>query len=537
MAKLKNRILFFSAAVLPVVPMLYLFNQNAKYLSFAQVFIAILVLAALSSAAFAAFKAVFHSDLTAFFACLVMNIVLFSYNSLYYNYFYTSKYAHAGLLLIPLIPFIMAYFYNKLTKGKRAEHLPKIIAVIVSIMLVINIFNTAANVFDSNNIKAAHQYKLDFMTDDTLPASNVYWILCDGMLGFDAMKKYFNEPQDEVKEYLHERGFAINSGAMLESGHSTRIAIPALMCPAYTDKYLSGIITDHQKAMELNYSSDSEMFHARYYNETINAFRARGYATVSMSLDEDVFFPTTDYFYYVAAHYTPDKEYADLPYYVKSTTGDSSYLESRFFAMHLGDVLLGGIPDIVYDFLNKNNVARHQLTADMNAMKDLLPPDVNAQKYEVLISSIYDSLYSEEIRQPKFTLLHAFMAHYPLCFDENGAFVKNINSINAYPGHHKFAVKNLMIMIDLILSADPDAVIVLQADHGLHGQTQQSIAKAFGGDPDAALDIWNNVFSAIRVPEKFKNGSERFALETPLNMSRYLVNSFVGQNYEYATAD
>ncbi len=536
MVKVKKWILFYSASVLPVVPMLYLFNQNAKYLSFAQVFIAILLLVALTSAAFAAFKAVFRSEMTAFFACLIMNIVLFSYNSMYYNYLYTSRYAHAGLLLIPLLSFILAYIFNRLTKGRTPEHLPKVIAFIVSIMLVINIFSAVTNVFDSNRITAARDYKLDFITDDTLPAPNVYWILCDGLLGFDAMAKYFNEPQVEVKKNLFERGFAINSGAMLESGHSTRIAIPALMCPAYTDKYLGSIITDHQKAMQLNYSSDAEMFYARYYNETINAFDARGYTTVSMSLDEDVFFPTTDYFYYVAAHYTTDKEYADLPYYVKTTKEDSAYLESRFFAMHLGDVLLGGIPDIVYNFFNKSKVERHQLTADRNAMKDLLPPDVNAQKYEVLISSIYDSLYSKEINQPRFTLLHAFMAHYPLCFDENGNFVNNINNMNAYPGHHAFALKNLLIMIDLILGADPDAVIVLQADHGLHGQTQENIVKAFG-NPDAALDIWNNVFSAIRVPGKFKNGSEYVALDTPLNMSRYLINSFVGQNYEYATAD
>lgn len=43
--------------------------------------------------------------------------------------------------------------------------------------------------------------------------------------------------------------------------------------------------------------------------------------------------------------------------------------------------------------------------------------------------------------------------------------------------------------------------------------------------------------SAIRVPEKYQTGEEHYAMENPLNISRYLVNSFVGRNYEYLPAN
>lgn len=316
MAKPENWILFYSTMILPVIPLLYLFNKNAKYLSFTQVLIIVLVLVAVTSAIFAALKSVFRSELTAFFACLVMNIVLFSYNSLYYNFFYTSKYAHAGLLLIPLLSYIAAYVFSKLMKGKSPEQLPKIIAVIVSVMLVINIFNTTANVFNSNKIAADRDNKLDFIVDKTLPAPNVYWILCDGMLGFDAMEKYFNEPQGELRKDLSNRGFAINTGAMLESGHFTKTAIPALMSPAYCDKYMKPILESHEKAMAIRESVNPELFNACYYNETINAFDTKGYTTISISVDEDYFFPTTDYFYCIATPFMSQSKSEDMPYYI-----------------------------------------------------------------------------------------------------------------------------------------------------------------------------------------------------------------------------
>ena len=39
--------------------------------------------------------------------------------------------------------------------------------------------------------------------------------------------------------------------------------------------------------------------------------------------------------------------------------------------------------------------------------------------------------------------------------------------------------------------------------------------------------------SAIYIPDKFKNGDEEY-LNNPLNISRYLVNNYVGNNnYDY----
>ena len=535
MDKKKTLLMLANALLLPVTLMLFIYNQNARYISLAQTAIATLFLVAFTAGVFVLLRKMYHSDYTAFSGCLVAVVLIFLYNNIYYKYLFVSQNAHAALLAIPAVVYIVTYLANKLFKKKKLEDLPAFVAIVLCVVLVINLFNFGKTVVNSKADLSEYEYKTSFITDAGLPEPNVYWILTDGLLGFDAMEKYFGDRQDAAAARLESMGFAINKGAMFESGHSTRIAIPQLMCPDYCDKYLKDVLADHDAAMNLNNSSDAEMFNARYNNETINAFTAKGYTTISMSVDEDIFFPVTDYFYYIATHYTSDNDYAELPYYVKtSATQDASYLESRFYAMHLGDVFLGGIPDIIFDLLNKKNIARYQLTADPDKVKDIVPTTLNADKYSVLINSIYDSLNLKEINGPKFSVIHTFMSHFPICFDEDGNMVKNVNNIMSYPGHHAFAVKTLINIVDMIITADPDAVIVLQSDHGLHGQSEENISKAFS-DPDAALDIWNNVFSAIRVPEKYKNGSEHYAASNPLNLSRYLVNSYVGKNYTYIT--
>lgn len=215
---------------------------------------------------------------------------------------------------------------------------------------------------------------------------------------------------------------------------------------------------------------------------------------------------------------------------------NSSYFKSKFYTKHLSSLFLGNILYMIFEYFNENTVNKYQVPGNPLNIDEILPGSVYAKRHSSFIDSLYDAVYSHNSESPKFVTAHNFMAHFPICFDENGNLIKDQNSIAAYPGHHKYATNALVCMIDMIIEADPDAVIVLQADHGVHEWDDEKIRKAFK-QPEAKIDLWNNVFSAIRVPEKFQNGEEQFALKTPLNMSRYLVNSFVGQNYEYATAD
>ena len=75
-----------------------------------------------------------------------------------------------------------------------------------------------------------------------------------------------------------------------------------------------------------------------------------------------------------------------------------------------------------------------------------------------------------------------------------------------YP-RHVFSAKVPIGMIDMILEADPDAVVVIQADYGMR-PTEKEFKAAFDKDVDAAdvIEFWNSTMSAIRVPEKYQAG-------------------------------
>ena len=534
-----QRILCISTVLLPIIPLLFLYNQNIEYLSLKQVLVLDLILMITVAAFWWLIQYIFSSLPTTFITCIFFVILIFSYDYIYDSFLdmhiFGNKHDYTKVLLIPLFSYIFAYVIHKYTMKYKFNYFPKIFSIMILVMITLNIYPlfTIANSTDNIPINTI---VTEYSHSET-PTPNIYWILYDGLLGFQAMENYFHDPQNKLNAQLLDREFSINKDAMLESGHKTRIAVPALMCPTYYDTYLKEILIDHEKAMNPQSYSYTDLYNARFYNETILAFDSKGYTTVSMSIDEDIFFPTTDFFYYIAAHKTPEKELAKLPYYVeKKDFADSSYYRSRYFAHQLGSLFLGGIPGAVFDFMNKNDAEHHQLTTYCDKTEAILLGGSESTKFSTLINSIYDTLHSKEVLKPQFVLIHNFMPHFPYYFDEQGNLNLNNDSFSSYSDHHTYCTKVLINIVDMILEVDPDAVIVLQADHGLHGYSEEQIVHKYG-DSDAPIMIWNSVFSAIRIPHQYKTDDLMYAIENPLNISRYLINSFVGENYQYIETD
>ena len=139
---------------------------------------------------------------------------------------------------------------------------------------------------------------------------------------------------------------------------------------------------------------------------------------------------------------------------------------------------------------------------------------------------------------PRFTLVDFSMAHNPFYFDESGNFIEEgADNPKRYPAHHAFSAKTLLKLLDLIFEHDPNPVIVLQADHGLHGlptqMTEKEISDFFSCAIEQVPALWHHTMSAIRLPLEHMTQEAKQILSDPLNISRYLVNNFVGENYDY----
>lgn len=83
-----------------------------------------------------------------------------------------------------------------------------------------------------------------------------------------------------------------------------------------------------------------------------------------------------------------------------------------------------------------------------------------------------------------------------------------------------------------ILEADPGAIVVVQGDHGIHGEWYEgAIASRFGAD---AIPLFqDSTLSGMRVPAAYRDDALSCAMSDPRNLVRWMVNRFVGDNYAY----
>jgi hypothetical protein len=525
-------------AILPLIPLSYLYTRNAEYLSAVQVGVVGAAMAAVSLVGYLLLRLIFRSRLSAFAGCAVVWVLFFALKGavgwavddrkLFGFGVFLALYAAAAILLALVIAFA--------TRKAKADWLFPVLSVFLVVFLVMNAVPAVKTGIMSEQEAASidtSKYKTQFNVLAETPSPNVYWFHCDGMLGFDAFEKYFGDDQAEFAQALADRGFQIDRGAMFEANHTTKIAVPALLCPNYYDTVMQGMLKDNETASTVAAKSltKGDLQYARVKNETRLAFEQKGYLSQTIGSINSIYPPVTGRVYAVGGAkdaFTLEREGDfEQEYLSIIEAGELATLLTGIqngmyisLAIQLGERGMLGFP------LRRAELEHPLPAEDLQALfqgKNLGPA------YRAAFSAINDATYAG---QPTFNTVFYVGAHYPFTLDAEGKpQTGDPGDIHSYVGQHRYAAAMLTGMIDLILSRDPDAVIVLQADHGLHGQSREQITAAFG--EEAVVPIWDQVMSALRVPEKYKNGEESAALISPLNMSRYLVNAFVGKNYAY----
>ena len=443
-----------------------------------------------------------------------------------------------GRLLVTALLTILAAFLMSLLLSKKVKkqiQVEQILTAFLGLMFVFNIvpFVNAAIQIQSHSLDEI-PLKESFEIEKDTASPNVYWIHADGMLGMDAFEKYFKDPQSEFYEALSERGFEVNKSARFEAAHATGFAISVLTNPYAYDNYLNQLTETHEAAMAAykDHGYWNALSEICQNSELMSAFAEKGYAVYLDVGESLVYYPpiknSASFFSstrVVAYDLVESSAYKRMIIHSELTPllnlsfyfSVPATLKERFF------------PEEKFE----NQAPYHTQMSDEQLQQALLEgwTDLNGPRYQM--EALYEVLHGD-YSAPRLTVIHDFTAHFPFYYNENGEIsqgLKNMDLPDYYP-QHMYCAKVLLNMIDMILEADPDAVIVIQADHGLHGNVEEDFQAAFGEDADA-LELWNSTMSTIRVPEIYRTGEEHYATENPLNISRYLVNSFVGKNYEY----
>ena len=180
--------------------------------------------------------------------------------------------------------------------------------------------------------------------------------------------------------------------------------------------------------------------------------------------------------------------------------------------------------------INRDSLLRELLQTSMiSYLQEMWTYEVSRDR----VSCIFDELSTldQEYSNPKFVFAHIMLPHAPYIFGPNGEAVTPHSPLDNKPwdpkkahiDQIKFANKQILILVDTLLSQNNNSIMIIQGDTG----------SAFNGDwdnpsEDLIIERMSNL-NAIYFP----NGNyEAFSEHvTPVNLFRIIFNEFFDANY------
>lgn len=534
----KERILYpIFAALMPLIPMLYLYARNARLLDPGQV---ALVCAALALGSALLYLLLFRLTRHAFpglLGCALAWVCFFSYtavgNGLDSLLGGAQRYPRPVLLAAFAVVWVCCVLLSaQAARRWTLKTANLLICVICGVLLLQNAVPLLLRTGGSTG--GTQAYRTEFTVDESLPKPNIYWFHMDGMLGFDAMEQYFGDAQPELTRALESRGFVLNRGATLKASHMTMIAVPVLMSPQYYDDVLWAELEQYYPRLRADLNRDAihqymnfrDLSQVRRHNELTTAMGQAGYSTATVGFLNYYYYPITDLYFDYQQPETPvllpDEAAAEVTEPIEKARELTTLLWKTSLLEPVAPLVLDAL-----DRYEKERLIWQPATATMD-LTAYTPEDPTYRALGGLALGIEEAM---QLPAPRFTIVMDLMAHYPFTLDAEGRTQPgDPEDLYSYPAQHAYAGKHMLALVDLILAQDPDAVIVLQADHGLHGQSAAQIIEGVSGGVDDVIALWDGVLSAVRVPEAYGGLS---APLYPQDIARYLVNHFVGENYGY----
>ena len=374
------------------------------------------------------------------------------------------------------------------------------------------------------------QIRRHFEVDETLQNPDIYWFHIDGMINLEDAEYYLDIQAYESREQLLELGFVINENAEFIAG-GTRLGVPALLSPDFYDSFLHEVFKEGSHLMkrnrdalqskELEQNNISLADDIAPYHELFHAFLEAGYTATTIAR----VFPTM---------FTPINQFYNLGDEFPLLIVDQA-LERHFLVESLDLIELlvmmtpipGRFAEVVSGARDTEGIewqAIPNYTDEIDRLTSTsLDLDHERHLYQALINHLENTL-TKSITYITLNFTHVTAWRWQIGEEETDR-----SRIDLYPLAHEYALYVMFNMIDLILDSNPDAVIVLQGDHGMHCQYSQYALLEAGFTEEETLRLFDSTISAVRIPEKYGGLDDPL---DPLNIARELVNRFVGENYQ-----
>ena len=556
--KSQSNVLYATAAILmPGIFVFYLFNVNKleNHLYFSHFVIMALICSLISCGLFVLFHRLVRSRegaLLLLFLCWAWFFTFEGVNSFFMGHFPGYR-RRLSVVVFDVLLAILAYVFRRSSEKLKKATAPFFTMSLVLLCLFIVNFGQALysdvliGLAHPSGAKGLYEVKTHFNIDKSSPSPDIYWIHMEEGMNFPANEKYFNDAQEDLKAALRERGFVLNLDAQLHAGDTLR-ALPALLSPEFYDSYLGELLSQNE---HLDRRTRNERYDYAYTRDGISyfddiatdfelfrAFMAKGYRQVTFNYYPDSFLPAVDLYY----AYETNNDWREMPFISRDGHMDrGAYAGAReahtlltmttpliFVAAQTARPLhtqemRSSIPeyaDEVRELAEVTASRAGKVAVDSHAYQQV------ASLYRMLIDSFTIAspklLYIvNDIAHSKYNRIYGEEVENPLPDDGYNVDV-------LYWPQWEYAASFMLGMVDLILEHDPDAVIILQGDHGIHAEKAHDYMRRAGYSDAEILEMNYSTLSALRIPEHYGNLTEPVE---PLNITRELVNRFVGENY------
>lgn len=416
-------------------------------------------------------------------------------------------------------------------------------AVVFISFIIFFLFSYSFIIFGSNLLYSfinskGYDYNLSIKVEDKTDTPNIYWIHCDGMVGIGGMKKYFKYNDIHLLKYFYDNDFYFNEEATLITAHQTQESLTAMFNPYYYDNFFGDYLLDLEETYLKNKDNPSflvnhhELEEKRLNNELFMALDKKNYTTVTIGDFNTYTGFYTDYYY---------DFFNDGALPIGITNNDLrllgnnsknkllSYMRFTHLKPLIDRTILYSLSNINY--LDYDNIDYNSFDSSNYEYIDKVMNKYNYWIGKAMIKGLAETM---KIDNQKFVFLDFKIGHDPFTFDRFGNLIDEEKKfeVASYLGNYMYISHLLTDLLDYIRDNDKEAVIIVQGDHGLHTISDELMLSYFPTDMEGVQNIRNSVISAYYIPDKYKNGDEKY-LNNPLNVSRYIVNNYIGNNYEY----
>jgi len=533
-----------SALVVPSIFLLNLYNRNRiqNHLPFSYVLIFAAIMAVVSIGLFFLLSWVARSYEGGLLAVLGFWVSFWLFEALFGMVSGFIQVLNRWLWLVIILLCLSATVVC-LRRFRSALHKAKpvfsVLAIALCALFLVNLMPGVQHELTLGRQRTVTPYiKQDFNINTALPSPDIYWFHMDGMLSLATIERHLDECQNHVREALGSRGFVIYEDAILNAG-STALSLPVLLSPYFYDNYFSRhlenvshlFLDDRVAALDNALAQDGLeiMVDVLPYHEMFHALAAINYEIIRMDFGvEWMLNQPFDRFYRI----NREPGYDEYPLLL------SDGLHSNFFTEITDLVSLMTLTtpfSIISDRLSSLTASRHDWLP-IPDYDDMLGRFYSYYHYDnwyswwerQLLGALYDATH---VSSPRFVYTNFLFTHLYHWWIQAPNYDETRGSLmrpDLYILAHDNAVTVMLNAIDMILEQNPNAIIVIQADHGWHAPEMHSFLLEYGHAEAKVLELYLSVMSAVRIPPEY--GGLYAPLE-PRNISRELVNRFVGENY------